>query len=632
MGKRRTIQPIVIILTIFVVVGPAHAQEGYYRDIFIDGGCYLTARQSLPAAEYLGLTQEALALPYEPTNEHEQIQADKIVGTEDDTNGCLLYPDGAPRFRMIQTNGGRATAHGRSLGEDGRQRVRDFYYNGGSYTGTCAGFFISTTAVGDDDINNNYYHLWPSRPIYSGLLDAYTGMTIEPESPLLDYYDYGGDDYIASVRHNGGGYAEDDDPDWPAGTEILARYDYSSRAMHEQVSCLAYKENDLSGRLVIIGSHPEGVDDGERRDLMAAMIQYALAGQGDTQVKGELVSGVYRTMDRYWEDSDPAFTRIGDQQYHHFFIEVPSGAMALDVFLDSDEAYDLDLYVKYGDFAFASTADSSSESPGATETLSVASPEPGTWYVGVFGATSIAEEAHSWYVEYTGDVGVLNGVAYTVMAEVALPYELMLDVPTDVAEDQGVVTGSVQATPVPATDLTVFLNSSDSSRITVPSTLLLTGGDSQLSFQLDILDNVDYESAQEVTIGACADAYDCVHSVVTVFEDDDQPDDPTCAQLGGVCCSSQLTCEGTAEEASDCEGVCCLDAQCQQPESEQPDAGFVDVPLEDAGHADTATSSDDWQQTPDQGCACAQVRRPWRGWMLGMMVFGWIAGRRRASR
>ena len=533
MGKRRTIQPIVIFLTI-LVASPTNAQEGYYRDIFIDGGCYLTARQSLPAAELLGLTQEALALPYEPTDAHEEIQADKIVGTEDDTNGCLLYPDGAPRFRMIQTNGGRATAHGRSLGGEGRQRVRDFYYNGGSYTGTCAGFFISTTAVGDDDINNNYYHLWPSRPIYSGLLDAYTGMFIEPESPLLNYYDFGGDDYIASVRHNGGGYAEDDDPDWPSGTEILARYDYSSRAMHEQVSCLAYKENDLSGRLVIIGSHPEGVDDGERRDLMAAMIQYALEGQGDTQVKGELVSGVWRTMDRYWEDSDPAFTRIGDQQYHHFTVDVPSGAMVLDVYLESDEGFDLDLHVRYGDFAFASTADFSSESPGSDEHVSVDSPEPGTWYVGVFGATSTTEEAHTWYVEYTGDVEVLNGVAYSVMAEVAVAHRLALDIPTDVAEDQGVVTGSVQASPVPVTDLTIYLNSSDPSRIAVPPTAVMVGGESQLSFQLDIIDNTEFESEQQIVIGVCADYYECSQSVVTISEDDERPADPASDESSGT--------------------------------------------------------------------------------------------------
>ena len=115
-----------VVLMIGLVPGSSWATEGFYRDIFIDGGCHLTARESLAAAEYLGLTQEALWTPYDPvTDEHRAIQAAKIVGDENDSNGCLLYPDGAPRFRMIQTNGGSATRHGRSLEEEGRQRVRD---------------------------------------------------------------------------------------------------------------------------------------------------------------------------------------------------------------------------------------------------------------------------------------------------------------------------------------------------------------------------------------------------------------------------------------------------------------------------------------------------------------------------
>ena len=72
---------------------------------------WLGAQHAAPVVATL-----AEALPYEPTDAHEQIQADKIVGTADDTNGALLYPDGAPRFRMIQTNGGSATRHGRTMG------------------------------------------------------------------------------------------------------------------------------------------------------------------------------------------------------------------------------------------------------------------------------------------------------------------------------------------------------------------------------------------------------------------------------------------------------------------------------------------------------------------------------------
>lgn len=61
------------------------------------------------------------------------------MGSPEDENGILLYPDGEPRFRMIYVNGGLATQHGRSLGEDGRQRIRDYVAAGGSYLGSCAG-------------------------------------------------------------------------------------------------------------------------------------------------------------------------------------------------------------------------------------------------------------------------------------------------------------------------------------------------------------------------------------------------------------------------------------------------------------------------------------------------------------
>ena len=61
-----------------------------------------------------------------------------------DENGILLYPDGAPRFRVVYMNGGRAKAHGGTLGEQGRKNYRMFVANGGGYVGSCAGAFIAS--------------------------------------------------------------------------------------------------------------------------------------------------------------------------------------------------------------------------------------------------------------------------------------------------------------------------------------------------------------------------------------------------------------------------------------------------------------------------------------------------------
>lgn len=122
-------------IALFYSIGIA---QGYYKDLFMDGGVSLTSRTSLAAAEYAGLSIEYLA------TDDSSIQAKVMIENEYDYNGILLYPDGKPRFRVIYTNGGKATKHGNFLGEKGRNRVKTFYYNSGSYTDSCAGMFISS--------------------------------------------------------------------------------------------------------------------------------------------------------------------------------------------------------------------------------------------------------------------------------------------------------------------------------------------------------------------------------------------------------------------------------------------------------------------------------------------------------
>ena len=456
----------VVVLVITLAPPAVSATEGFYKDIFIDGGCHLTARESLAAAEYLGLSQEALWTPYDPvTDEHRAIQTAKIVGDENDSNGCLLYPDGAPRFRMIQTNGGSATRHGRSLEEEGRQRVRDFYYSGGSYTGTCAGFFISSISAEDEGVNEAYYHIWPGRLEDTYLGDAYTGMFVEPGSPLLGYYDFGGDDYVASVRHNYGGYADENDLEWPENTEILARFDNPGHRMHEHVSCLAYREDELSGRLVIIGSHPEGVDSGERRDLMAAMIQYAIDGQGETRTKGVLVSGEWRIMNTVWEDGAPLFARIGDLQYHHFLVDVPESSISLDVSLEHDSICALSLFLAHGELAFSGTADFSASLTGTTGSISVPDPASGEWYVGVQCATEVTGVARDWYTEYTDNLELLNGVSYSVRADVAEPLEVFVALPDQNSAGELDTAGLIEVSSDTASEPDMGTSDGDSAEI-----------------------------------------------------------------------------------------------------------------------------------------------------------------------
>ncbi|MBU0765906.1 MAG: hypothetical protein KJ607_13860, partial [Bacteroidetes bacterium] len=387
--------------------------EGYYKDIFMDGGVSLTSRTSLAAADSLSLSLEYLA------TDDQDIQNDKIIGDVWDYNGALLYPDGEPRFRHIQTNGGAATSHGSSLTQAGRERIRAFYYNGGCYTGCCAGAFIVSLNAQETDTNNSYYHIWPGRTQSTGLLDTYTGHFIEPGCPLLQFNDFGGDDYIDNLYHNGGCFAREF-TDFPPETEVLLRFDYSGYTMHQKPSSWAYKKNAASGRLVVIGSHPEGVTSGERLELMKAMILYAIDGQGELSVKDTLQNGQTRNMDKSTEDNDPAYAKIGDRQYHHFAVDLPEGAAQFIVTLTGEPDYHLNLFVRQGEYAFQSNAAYSDTMSGSNKILTVGPVPPGTYYISVECATTVVTAEQSWGYEYTDNMEVLDGVSYSIRSDWSL--------------------------------------------------------------------------------------------------------------------------------------------------------------------------------------------------------------------
>jgi glutamine amidotransferase-like uncharacterized protein len=448
----RTIRFLLLLVLPFLLVAPAPAQtksrpagkakpekadiikarpanprtEGYYKDIFMDGGIGLNAYPDLPAADFLNLTLEQ----YTSSERTKLISIDTVlqtallVGSPIDENGILLYPDGEPRFRMVYFNGGRATMHGRSLTEKGRQNVRDFVKNGGSYLGTCAGAFICAKGVARDTgcvVNEDYLGVWPGWTVGTGLENSYTSMFVEPGSPLLQYYDFGNDMKIDSVRHNGGDYAYMD-ADVPAGTEVLLRFDGDTlklkKSIHNTVSAWAWKENAQTGRVVAIGSHPERQIFGERLELMSALIRYALDGNGSTKLKGVLQNGEKRAMVRTTGENDPAFTRVGDRQYHHFAVDVPEGVKEIKVELRAPEfwtnRFDLWLFADGQDFAFKSNARYKNIAHGSDKTLIVPVDKAGRYYISVFCATTVDTVQTPYGDQYCGRTDVLNGVPYNI--------------------------------------------------------------------------------------------------------------------------------------------------------------------------------------------------------------------------
>lgn len=381
---------------------------GYFKDLFMDGGCYLTSKTSLPSSNYLNLTMEFMA------TSDSVLQRDIILGNFNDANGALLYPDGEPRFKCIYTNGGSATKHGRSLGTEGRERIKQFFYSGGSYTGSCAGAFIVSHHYlpysSSQSFNPSYYHLWPARTRSTGLNDTTTGHFIPSGSPLLQYSSFGNDFYIDDIYHNGGGYIRDT---IPIGTEILLTYDFPGWLMHNKVSSWAYKVNDTTGRLVVIISHPEGKVSGEGLDLMAGILQYALEGVGDTYIKHELFNNIPVIMNKSTEDSIPEFTKIGDKQYHHFLVQIPSSVDTFHIKLDGESLYDFNLYLNYNDFAFIDQNTQMDISLGSSKEFSIINPLAGDYYIGVECATTVLGYAQNGYI---GQTSILNGASYSINA------------------------------------------------------------------------------------------------------------------------------------------------------------------------------------------------------------------------
>lgn len=410
--------------------------QGYYKDIFMDSGIYLTSRTSLPAARVLGLSMEKfVSASHKAADSTKVIQVDTVIqtmllgGNPLDENGILLYPDGAPRFRMIYVNGGKAANHGRSLGDAARANIQTFVRNGGSYVGTCAGAYLACkyTFVSSRDSlalrteNYKYLALWPGCTRSCRLDDSWTDVTLDRKSPLLDYYDFGGDRQVDSVRHNGGNFA-DAEHMWPEGTEILARYETTGReGLNLDLTGLpviwSLKESDMSGRVISCGSHPEGVTSGERLDLMCAMVRYAMDGNGIPRLKGVLEPGMQRTMDKRTSDADPDHTMIGDRQYHHFAFDVPKGCSKAIVTLKSLKGwrnFDMSLYVSDDCFAFADAAEWRSVGGGVDKQIVIDSPEAGRYFVGVCCETTVDSQETAYGTQYTGRLDVLNGVPYRI--------------------------------------------------------------------------------------------------------------------------------------------------------------------------------------------------------------------------
>lgn len=398
--------------------------RGYYKDLFMNGGLSLTSRTVLPACPYIGWDYEYFASAGTVTSQDTLLQKAFFSSAEDDLNGYLLYPDRSPRFRVFYCNGGNSREHGKSLGSAGRKTIYDFVYNGGGYVGTCAGAFLACKGY-DSNANYSYYtKIFPGHMYHTSISKDTTDMTMPADCPLRKYYKFG--ESVNRIYHNGGGYMSEAEEYTVPGTEILLRYSNcpsGKEKINGRVSGWAYKPNSKAGRMVLLGSHPEGVTSGERRDLFAAMLMYAADGHGDIPVKAALSKGVAYDCTKLSSANKPANACIGDKQYHHFTVEVPEGAKNITFDLESDAVND-DLYlsVRKEGYAWFTDADYTLTGTGSNKTLNIKGLEAGKWYVSVYAPNTVTAAVASYgssgkYYKYTGDTSLLDGIPYTIKVD-----------------------------------------------------------------------------------------------------------------------------------------------------------------------------------------------------------------------
>lgn len=396
---------------------------GFYKDLLIDRGIGLSTGFNSQIADEMGLSVDYLRAYIDqkpdPPVDQTLYQNFLLLGSAYDNNGILLFPDGEPRFRMVWVMGGNAAEHGISLEPNGQARFRSFFDNGGSYSGSCAGAFLA------DYNSTNFFQLWYGYQWPSGHeLGQPTvnhDVRVTTDSPLINLpgFNFSPFEVLGPLRHIGGGYLIE----IPQGTEILLTYKNLSQTsifpIEGEPVCWAYKTNADSGRLVNIGSHTEQGHNSDAIEISKAMISYALAGQGEPELKANLDNGIPWCMNRLTEDADPAHTRIGDRQYHHFKVMLTETSQ-IQIDLEEEagwnsEDFDLHVYVRQNEFAYANSPNllASDSSDGLTKSLETGELPLGIYYIGVTCPNTV-NFSHNVESPYEGSVAVLNGVAYRI--------------------------------------------------------------------------------------------------------------------------------------------------------------------------------------------------------------------------
>ncbi|MDG9669587.1 BPL-N domain-containing protein [Hahella sp. CR1] len=403
---------------------PIPPGEGFYKDVLINAGPGVSAP---PVSHFdsLGLSYEQLSYKAYHEEDKEEFKQ-KFIGSDIDLNGRLLYPDGAPRYRMLSIGKASFLAGGSGNGgggyhsqvlhdglsplrRTGVQHIQDFVKNGGGYVGFCAGAIIAGSSPFQLSLYPGKTYPLPDTSATVNLKDLFT-----------DYLGFG---EVPNVWSKGGGYIMQSPSSrypynyqYPEGVEIQG-----VAAGHPAIWSWKDPGNPYGGTLVLSGRHPELSHDPRAKPLTEAMYTLAIRKSLDenyepkVRIKGELENGQIRYMHEETGYHDPSYIKIGDKQYHHFKFRVDDDRKKyLSIELNREQGYRFNLYLKKDKPAFASNADKSFIDVGL-EDLAFDNLSEGEWYLSVENATTV-DTIGANNTEYSGELGVLNGVAYDLTA------------------------------------------------------------------------------------------------------------------------------------------------------------------------------------------------------------------------
>jgi hypothetical protein len=229
-------------------------------DLFIDGGANLSRSVQAYAADEYGISHNDLR-----TSSASKTRA-VINGNENDINGALLDINNEPSYLAVYVNGGSATKHGKVLGEIGRSRFNEFFNDGGSYVGSCAGAWFAK-------YGKNYANLWDGVVKNSGRSGYQTVSFADCDGPFCEYLTlFNVPEVVKSIRHIGGPKFSTN-YDYPIGTKF---YGTVTSGVAKGSPYIITYQTETSGMLVIVPGHPEYSKSGDRMNLMAAMLSFAI--------------------------------------------------------------------------------------------------------------------------------------------------------------------------------------------------------------------------------------------------------------------------------------------------------------------------------------------------------------------